>query len=205
MLQRKRRFNFKKREKPEFEQKVLDLARVTRVVKGGRRFSFRAAVVIGNRKGKVGLGVAKGADVSAAVNKAVQAAKKNLTVIKRVDSTVSYEVEEKFGAARILIRPASKGRGIVAGGAARTVIELAGIRDVTAKSLGSSSKINVARATIKALTQMKGKEEMGSRRRKGQKQQSKLKTATRLLKGDIAKRVNEKGAEQKEGKQVKEE
>ncbi len=154
--------NFKKKggykkEKSEYDQKLLDLARVTRVVKGGRRFSFRATMVIGNRKGKVGVGVAKGKDVSEAIEKAVACAQKNLVEIKRKDASISFEVREKFGAARVLIKPAREGRGIVAGGAMRAVVELAGIKNITAKSLGTSNKINVAKATVKALTKLEGK------------------------------------------------
>jgi small subunit ribosomal protein S5 len=142
---------FQKREKPEFDQNMIDLARVTRVVKGGRRFSFRAAVVIGNRKGKVGFGVAKGTDVSVAIGKAVVEAKKNMINVKRTNTTIAFEVKEKFGAARVMIRPAQEGRGVVAGGAMRAVIDLAGIKDVVAKSRGTSNKLNVAKATMKAL------------------------------------------------------
>ena len=142
---------FQKREKPEFDQNMIDLARVTRVVKGGRRFSFRAAVVIGNRKGKVGFGVAKGTDVSVAIGKAVVEAKKKMINIKRTNTTIAFEVKEKFGAARVMIRPAQEGRGVVAGGAMRAVIELAGIKDVVAKSRGTANKLNVAKATMKAL------------------------------------------------------
>lgn len=148
----------KNKQTSEFDQKLLDLARVARVVKGGRRFSFRATMVIGNRRGKVGIGTAKGSDVSIAITKAVAKAKKALVEIKRKDSTISFEVREKFGAAKVLIKPAKEGRGIVAGGAMRVVVELAGIKNITAKSLGSSNKINVAKATIKALQQLEGKE-----------------------------------------------
>jgi small subunit ribosomal protein S5 len=146
---KKRRFQ--KREKPEFDQNMIDLARVTRVVKGGRRFSFRAAVVIGNRKGKVGFGVAKGTDVSVAIGKAVVEAKKSMINVKRTNTTIAFDVKEKFGAARVMLRPAQEGRGVVAGGAMRAVIELAGIKDIVAKSLGTSNKLNVAKATMKAL------------------------------------------------------
>jgi small subunit ribosomal protein S5 len=153
---RNRKFG-RNKQASEFDQKLLDLARVARVVKGGRRFSFRATMVIGNRRGKVGLGTAKGSDVSIAITKAITKAKKALVEIKRKDSTISFEVREKFGAAKVLIKPAKEGRGIVAGGAMRMVIELAGIKNITAKSLGSSNKINVGKATIKALEQLEGK------------------------------------------------
>lgn len=144
----------RRKEKSEFEQKLLDLARVARVVKGGRRFSFRATMVIGNRKGKVGVGVAKGPDASLAINKAVAEAKKNLLEIHGMSVTVPFAIEEKFGAARVLLKPAFKGRGIVAGGAMRAVVELAGIKNLTAKSLGTANKLNVAQATINALRKL---------------------------------------------------
>ena len=141
----------KKREKPEFDQKLLDLARVTRVVKGGRRFSFRATMVIGDKKGRVGVGVGKGSDVSNAIGKAVNDAKKILINIDISKGTIPYEMEIKMGSAKIMLKPAKEGRGIVAGGAVRAVVDLVGIRDVVSKSLGTSNKLNVARATLGAL------------------------------------------------------
>jgi len=141
-----------KREKPEFEQKLLDLRRVTRVVKGGRRFRFRATVVIGDRKGKVGVGVSKGSDVSDAISKAFMGAKKTMIDVSLMDGTIMHDVEVKVGSARILLKPAKEGRGLIAGGAVRTVVELAGVQDITSKSLGTSNKLNVARATLHALS-----------------------------------------------------
>jgi small subunit ribosomal protein S5 len=141
-----------KREKPEFEQKLLDLRRVTRVVKGGRRFRFRATVVIGDRRGKVGVGVAKGSDVSDAISKAFMSAKKTMIEVSLVDGTIIHDVEVKLGSAKILLKPAKEGRGLIAGGAVRTVVELAGVQDITSKSLGTSNKLNVARATLRALS-----------------------------------------------------
>jgi len=150
---RKRRSS--RREKPEFDQKLLELARVTRVVKGGRRFRFRATVVAGNRNGKVGVGVGKGVDVSESVRKAFNSAKKNMIQIKRRNSTIACDAKAKFGSARVMLKPAKPGRGIVAGGAVRSVLELAGIRDIVSKSQGSANKLSVARATIKALESVK--------------------------------------------------
>ncbi|HPX94428.1 MAG TPA: 30S ribosomal protein S5 [Candidatus Moranbacteria bacterium] len=144
-----------RREKPEFEQKLLDLARVTRVVKGGRRFRFRATLVIGDRKGKVGVGVAKGADVSDAIRKAYNDAKKSMINVKLSGNTISHDVEMKLGSAKILLKPASEGRGVIAGGAVRAVVDLAGVRDIVSKSIGNSNKLNVARATIEALKSLK--------------------------------------------------
>jgi small subunit ribosomal protein S5 len=149
------RKKFSKRERPEYDQKLLELARVTRVVKGGRRFRFRATLIIGNRNGKVGVGVAKGADVSESIRKAFNNAKKNMVQIKRHNNTIFCEAEAKNGSAVVMIKPAKPGRGIVAGGSVRAVVELAGVRDVVSKSKGSSNKLSVARATIKALEQIK--------------------------------------------------
>jgi len=149
------RKKFTRKERPEFDQKLLDLARVTRVVKGGRRFRFRATLVIGNRNGKVGIGVAKGNDVSEAVRKAYNVAKKKMIQIKRHNNTIACATAAKDGSAKVLLKPARPGRGIVAGGAVRAVVELAGIRDIVSKSLGSSNKLSVARATIEALEKVK--------------------------------------------------
>lgn len=153
-MARERKFRTK-REKPEYDQKLLDLARVTRVVKGGRRFRFRAALVIGNRKGKVGVGVGKGADVSDSIKKAFDDAKKNLLTVKTSKNTIPHDIYHKDGSARIILKPAKPGRGIVAGGAVRAVVEFAGIKDIVSKSLGTSNKLNVARATLGALSSLK--------------------------------------------------
>lgn len=151
-----------KREKPEFDQKLLDLARVTRVVKGGRRFRFRATLVIGNRKGKVGVGVGKGPDVSEAIRKAFEDAKKNMITVPMKEHTIPHDVYYKLGSAKVLLKPAAPGKGIIAGGAIRAVVDFAGIKDVVSKSLGSSNKLNVARATVAAfasLAQVKTRKE----------------------------------------------
>jgi small subunit ribosomal protein S5 len=144
------------REKSEFDQKVLDVARVTRVVAGGRRFSFRATVGVGNRKGKIGLGIGKGIDVSQAVEKAVAEARKNTIIVPLLEGTIPHEVSAKYGAAKVLIKPATKGRGLVAGGAVRVICDLAGIENITAKILSkSTNKLNNARATLDALRKLK--------------------------------------------------
>ena len=147
--------------KSDFEQKLIDIRRVARVVAGGRRFSFRATLVIGNRKGEVGVGVGKGADTALAIEKAFRKAKKNsILVALTEDYSISHKVEAKFGSAKVLIKPNVKGGGLVAGGAVRTVLDLAGVKNATAKILSSSkNKINNARATIKALRQLKVKSE----------------------------------------------
>lgn len=147
----------KVREKPEFEQKLLDVRRTARMVAGGRRFSFRVVVILGNKKGKVGVGVAKGADVSIAVDKAVKQAKKNLIdVVITEDGSILYKIEAKYSAARVMLKPAAKGRGVIAGGTVRAICNLAGIENITAKIIGrTNNKLNNARATIKALEKLK--------------------------------------------------
>lgn len=145
-----------KSETTEYEQKLLDVARVVRVVAGGRRFRFRAVVVIGNRKGKVAIGVAKGQDVSLAVEKAVTNAKKYLTKISLNEGTIPHMTEAKYGSAKVLLKPAPKGRGIVAGGAVRVVCDLVGIENISGKILGKTkNKLNNARATLSALKKLK--------------------------------------------------
>lgn len=144
------------REKSEYDQKVLDVARVTRVVAGGRRFSFRAVVVLGNRKGKVGVGIGKGVDVSQAVEKAAADARKNFLIIPLKDGTIPHEVSAKYAAARVMLKPASTGRGLVAGGALRIICDLAGIQNVSSKILSkSTNKLNNARAALDALRKLK--------------------------------------------------
>ena len=145
----------KEREKREYDQKVIDIARVTRVVKGGKRFSFRTVVVIGNKKGKVGVGVSRGKDMKISTEKSYADAQKNMIELSFSGNTIPYEVHGKLGSAKILLKPARKGNGIVAGGAVRTVVSLAGISDISGKMLGSKSKLNNARATIKLLEQFK--------------------------------------------------
>jgi len=143
-------------EKTEYEQKLLDVARVVRVVAGGRRFRFRAVVVIGNKRGKVGLGAAKGQDVSLAVEKATAKAKKHLINIPLLKGTIPHQVEAKYSSAKVLLKPGRPGRGIVAGGAVRVICNLAGIENISAKIIGrTSNKLNNAQATIKALQELK--------------------------------------------------
>ena len=152
---RTKNFNPKSAANKEFDQQIIDIARVTRVMAGGKRMRFRACVVIGDRKGRVGTAVAKGADVTLAVNKAVTKAKKDLVNVPIINETIPHRVDVKFGAAKILIKPAPKGTGIIAGGAVRVVLDLAGVSNVVAKILGTNNKINNVKATIKALQMLK--------------------------------------------------
>ncbi len=145
-----------KREPKEFEETTLSVDRVTRVVKGGRRLRFRAVVVTGNKKGKVGLGTGKASEVQSAVQKAAATAKKNMIRIPIVQGTIPHEVDHKFKAARIRLVPAREGTGIIAGGALRVVLEHAGVQNVLSKQYGTSNKLVNAQATIKALKRLRG-------------------------------------------------
>lgn len=135
----------------EFEEVVINIDRVARVVKGGRRFRFKALVVVGNKKNKVGVGVAKGADVQTAIAKATDVAKKHLVTIPVANETIPHEAEIKLSGARVLIKPAAPGTGIIAGGVVRSIINVTGIRNMLSKSLGSTNKVNIAYATVEAL------------------------------------------------------
>jgi small subunit ribosomal protein S5 len=138
----------------QFDERVIYVNRVARVVRGGRRFRFQALIVIGDHKGKVGIGISKGADVTAAVNKATDVAKKNLVVVPLYNATLTHDVQAKVGGAKILIMPAAPGTGLIAGGVVRTVLEVAGIENALSKSLGSSNRINMAYATLAGLQSM---------------------------------------------------
>ncbi|MBU0597326.1 30S ribosomal protein S5 [Patescibacteria group bacterium] len=141
-----------KKEKPEFDQQIVDLARVTRVTKGGKQLSFRACVVIGDRKGRVGYGVEKGKDVQIAVEKAVNQAKKGMILVPIIKDTVPHRVECKYKSGKVMIKPAPRGSGIIAGSSIRTVLELAGVPNASAKMLGkSNNKVVNVKVTFKAL------------------------------------------------------
>ena len=157
---RKRRGDRKDfREKSEFEERVVHINRNSKVVKGGRRFSFGALVIVGDRKGRVGYGLGKAAEVAEAIRKAGEVAKRNLSTVTMRGTTLPHAVTGKYSGAQVLIRPASEGTGIIAGGPCRAVLELAGVRDVLSKSLGSNNHLNVTKATLDALGQLRTKEE----------------------------------------------
>lgn len=148
----KRRHPRRQREKPEFDQQIIDLARVTRVTEGGKQLSFRVCIIIGDRKGRVGYGIAKGKDVQIAVEKAVRQAKKRMITVPLVKETIPHRVMAKFKAAKIMIKPAPLGSGIIAGGATRTILEMAGVPNASSKSLGkTTNKITNVKATFDAL------------------------------------------------------
>ena len=161
----KRRFNEPKAK--EYEELVISVNRVTKVTKGGRHFRFAATVVVGNRKGTVGFGTGKANEVQDAVKKAIQSATKNVVNIPLVDErTIPHDAIGESGAARVLIKPAKAGTGIIAGGSVRAVLELAGVKDVVSKSLGTNTKVNVAKATINALKSERTREHIAELRGK---------------------------------------
>jgi len=140
----------------EFEESIVNIGRVTKVVKGGRRFRFTALIVVGNKNGQVGYGYGKAKEVPDAIKKAVDEAFKNITTVSIKGTTIAHDIEEKFNGSRIIMRPASEGTGVIAGGAMRPVLELAGFQDILTKSIGSNNPSTVVRATINALDRLKG-------------------------------------------------
>ncbi|MFH0887103.1 MAG: 30S ribosomal protein S5 [bacterium] len=142
-------------EESELKEKVIQIRRVTKVVRGGKKMGFRAAVVVGNLQGSVGVGIGKAAEVSAAIRKAVESAKKRQIQVPMVGTTVPHEITGKLGASSVVIRPAPTGTGVIAGGAVRAVLELAGIRNVVSKIIGSSNAINTAQAAVEGLSRLR--------------------------------------------------
>src|SRR2546423_1393459 len=152
------------RESRELKERVVEINRVAKVVKGGRRFSFTALVVIGDEGDPVGLGYGNAREVPLAISKAVDDAKKNLFDVPRHGTTITHEILGEFGAARVLLRPASEGTGVIAGGGVRAVLELAGIRDILAKSLGTTNPINMLKATVNGLQRLRRPDEVAATR-----------------------------------------
>lgn len=141
----------------ELDERVVQIDRVTRVVKGGRRLRFRATVVVGDRAGKIGVGVAKGSEVVTAITKAVAQAKKKMIQVNLSDNTIPHEIEQVFCGARVFLKPASEGTGVIAGGAVRAVVEVAGVKDILTKMIGSSNKVNNVYATFEALKNLQSR------------------------------------------------
>ncbi len=150
--------------KHELDERVVSITRCSKVVKGGRNFSFRALVAVGNRKGRVGIGLGKANEVADAIRKATENAKKEMISVPMNGSTITHAITSKFRSGKIMMRPASQGTGLIAGGAMRAVLDLAGIHDILAKSLGSSNPVNVARATMKGIESLRNRDAVLSKR-----------------------------------------
>lgn len=160
----RREFRDRNEERDEFDERLIEIARVAKVVKGGRRFSFRVTMVVGDNKGRVGLGMGKARGVPEAIRKASERARHNMRPITLVGKTIPHEVLSKFGGAEVLLKPASPGTGVIAGGPVRAVLEAAGVRDILTKSLGSANILNVARATLRGLESLKRVDEQAASR-----------------------------------------
>ena len=156
--------NPRKKEVKLYDERVVSIGRVTKVVKGGRRFSFSALVVVGDKKGKVGFGTGKAGEVPDAIKKAIEDAKKNIIIVPMNGTTIPHTVTGKYGAGKVFLRPASEGTGVIAGGPVRAVLELAGIEDVLSKSLGSNTPINIVRATVEGLKELRNVETVAKMR-----------------------------------------
>ena len=158
------RENKPEKKENEYIERVVHIGRITKVVKGGRRFRFSALVIIGDGKGKIGFGTGKAAEVPDAIKKATENAKKSLFEVSKLGTTIPHEVIGEYGAGKIVLKPASEGTGVIAGGPVRAVLEVAGISDILSKSLGSNTPINMVRATVCGLKQLRTAEEVAATR-----------------------------------------
>jgi small subunit ribosomal protein S5 len=188
-----RKKQFRKKQPKEFQEEVIQVDRVTRVTKGGRQLRFRATVIIGDKKGRVGYGIGKATEVQLAIQKAVTKAKKRLITIPIYEGTIPHTVQVKFKASKILIKPAGKGTGIIAGSAARKMLDLAGVSNVLSKSLGSNNRLNLTKATFEALQKLRLRPELETDQEKKKKKVEKkndLPTIKKISRKEAKERVN---------------
>lgn len=158
------RENKTEKKEQEYIERVVHIGRITKVVKGGRRFRFSALVIIGDGNGKIGFGTGKAAEVPDAIKKATESAKKNMFTVSKLGTTIPHEIVGEYGAGKVVLKPASEGTGVIAGGPVRAVLEVAGISNILSKSLGSNTPINMVRATVEGLKQLRTAEEVAATR-----------------------------------------
>jgi small subunit ribosomal protein S5 len=185
----------------EFEERVVQINRVSKVVKGGRRFSFGSLIVVGDGKGRVGMGMGKAGEVPDSIRKGVEAAKKSMIAVPIEGTTIPHQVETSFGASRVLLKPALPGTGVIAGGGVRAVVEAAGIKDVLTKSLGSNNKINVVRATMAALEQLESAQSVQARRGRTKPMRKPFPTPEVMAAAVVAEPIPQRGGGRESGGQ----
>jgi small subunit ribosomal protein S5 len=163
---RRERRDRREEEREEFDERVVDIKRVAKVIKGGRRFAFRTVIIVGDNKGQIGIGIGKARAVPDSIRKAAERARRNMTTVSLSGSTIPFEVTARYGGAKVFLKPAAPGTGVIAGGGVRAVLEAVGISDILTKSQGSPNLLNVTMATLKALEQLRSPQELAAMRGK---------------------------------------